>query len=121
MASRESDQSGEAPTLASGGTPVVEARPEPASPGIYRLPLAISFQYRGRQVLCTPVWDDAGGIPRLTFACPLCGRVQNFQTPALVSREIDLCIQGCVRCVSRDCGFHVVISGGLAEDAPGHN
>ena len=98
----------------------IEVDGPPPEPQI-AFPLCISFSYRGRRVLCRPLYDDAGTLVNLSFDCPLCLRGLKFAegVSLWVPATGRITARGYVRCTDHGCGFCVDIQDGLAIDVPG--
>ena len=99
---------------------ISHADPAPSPPAPrFTLPLCVTFEYRGRPVICTPIHDDAGTIQNLLWACPRCGHPQQFgfsKVRVWVSGTGRVHALGVVRCARRGCPLLVDITDGQAVD-----
>jgi len=98
----------------------LEVEAPPPAPGPIAFPICISFSYRGRRVLCTPLRDDAGTIVNLTFECPRCLHHLKFGdgVSLWVPTTGRVTAHGYVKCTAPGCELCLDIQDGQALDVP---
>lgn len=80
------------------------------------LPPVVSFRYRGRSVICTPYWTDAGELLDVRYPCPGCGQVAATMDVGVIPSSGQLTVLHPVTCLA-GCGLVLRILRGVARDA----
>lgn len=104
---------------------IIPVESQPAQPASApQLPLCLTFRYRGRLILCTPAWNDAGVPIAITFACPHCFTRLDVGSPDAqveVNKAGAVTVHRHVRCAPNGCGLRLHISSGLALECYGQD
>ncbi len=82
----------------------------------FRLPLVISFRFRGRRIPCALVWNDAGDPVSLTYDCPKCRQAVVMLDPVLFHPHGGLTTF--LRCLTAGCGLRLKIENGVTNELP---